>query len=84
MKIAICEFSHEGNSFSPELADFARFAPNGWEEPDILLDMYRGTQSFLGGMIHVAEREGVDTAPPAHHTRLRRSCATEGSVRAYH
>ena len=63
MKIAICEFSHEGNSFSPELADFARFAPNGWEEPDILLDMYRGTQSFLGGMIHVAEREGVELLP---------------------
>ena len=27
MKIAICEFSHEANSFSPEPADFARFAP---------------------------------------------------------
>lgn len=63
MKIAICEFSHEANSFTPELADFARFAPNGWEEPDVLLDMYRGTQSFLGGMIHVAEEAGVDLLP---------------------
>ena len=63
MKIAICEFSHEANSFIPEPADFARFAPNGWEEPDILLDMYRGTQSFLGGMIHVAEQEGIQLLP---------------------
>ena len=63
MRIAIGEFSHEGNSFATGLADFARFAPNGWEEPEILLDMYRGTQSFLGGMIEVAEAEGVELVP---------------------
>lgn len=63
MRIAIGEFSHEANAFANTHADFARFAPGGWVEPETLLDEYRGTASFLGGMIDVAEARGVTLVP---------------------
>lgn len=63
MKIAICEFGQETNSFAPGPCPFERFAPTGWFEPDKLAEAFGGSATYLGGMLKAAEEEGVELVP---------------------
>ena len=63
MKIAVCQFSHETNTFSPLRSDFESMARSGWSEPEELVRKHRGTPDYLGGAIRAAEEEGVGIVP---------------------
>lgn len=63
MKIMICCFGQETNTFSPKRLSEAEFLPNGWIPADELVDRFRGTKSYLGGAIGVLDAEDVQIVP---------------------
>ena len=63
MRIAICEFGQETNSFSRPYSDFSLLAPYGWMEPETLIETNEGTAQYLGGAIRAAREEGAELVP---------------------
>lgn len=63
MKIGICQFSQETNTFSSERFGFYDLCPNGWIMPCNLIDSFRNTGTYLGGAIKAAEEEGAEIIP---------------------
>ena len=63
MKIMICCFGQETNTFSPKRLSFEDFIPNGWQPAETLIRHYEGTQSYLGGAIDACRQEGVEILP---------------------
>ena len=63
MRIAIGEFAHETNTFSPGLTDLQAFKSSSWSEGDDILQRHRGVRDDLGGMIDAAQRLGIELAP---------------------
>ncbi|MFB9952973.1 M81 family metallopeptidase [Rhizobium puerariae] len=64
MRILVACISHETNTFSPVPTPLARFRPGG-EQPlrgQPAIEFYSGTQSALGGFLHVAEEAGAEVA----------------------
>lgn len=57
MKIMICCFGQETNTFSPKRLTLKDFMPDGWRSAETLVQGYEGTRSYLGGAI-AACREG--------------------------
>ncbi len=63
MNILLAWFGHETNTFSRRTSDFNLLTSQGyWEALDIL-DTFRGTPSYLGGMIEAAEEQGINLVP---------------------
>ncbi|MGI6252420.1 MAG: M81 family metallopeptidase [Aminivibrio sp.] len=62
MKIGICLFTHETNTFSPLRSDFQSLKA-GWEEASEVISNHRGKPSFLGGAIEAAEEYGAEPVP---------------------
>lgn len=62
MKIGICLFTHETNTFSPLRSDFDSLKA-GWEDGTEVISNHRGKPSYLGGAIKTAEELGVELAP---------------------
>jgi len=61
MKVAVVEFGYEANSFARPLGDFARVAPDGWEEGEKIKDYIKNRSSkYLVGMSKAAEEEGLE------------------------
>jgi len=51
MKIMICCFGQETNTFSPKRLQYKDFLPYGWCKAEDLVAGYEGTKSYLGGAI---------------------------------
>lgn len=62
MKIAIGQFTHETNTFSPLRSDFKTMA-TGWDEPGDLIAKHQVVPDYLGGAIKAAEEEQVELVP---------------------
>lgn len=61
-RIAIGEISHETNTFCPPTT-LKMFQQRVWRKGSELLRQFRGTRTYLGGMIEAAERLGVELVP---------------------
>ena len=61
-RIAIGEISHETNTFCPPTT-LEMFRQRVWCKGSALLKQFRGTRTYLGGMIESAERLGVELVP---------------------
>ena len=63
MKLMICAFGQETNTFSPRRLEEKDFLPDGWLAAGGLVAGHRGTRSYLGGAIEACERQGVEILP---------------------
>ena len=67
MRIVVAQMSHETNTFSPVITDLARFSGAGRSEPINglqAIDIFRGTETCMGGYIDVAESIGAKISVP--------------------
>lgn len=62
MRIAICEFGRETNTFATGLVTYSDIVGN-WIPADKLISTFKGSAQYLGGMIRAAEEEGVEAVP---------------------
>lgn len=63
MKIGLSQFSQETNTFSPTRYSFDDVCPEGFADPSKMIDLYRGTGTYLGGAIAAAEDLGIEVIP---------------------
>lgn len=63
MKILIGWFGHETNTFSRRQTNMDLLISQGFWEGDALIDTFRGTPSYLGGMIQCAADKKIDLIP---------------------
>lgn len=63
MKILICQFGFETNTFAKGLTEFADLAPTGWTNASEVISEFRGTSSYLGGAISAMDEEQVGIIP---------------------
>ena len=63
MKIGLCQFSQETNTFSPARLSFRDIFPKGFRDPETLIEEFRGTGTYLGGVIRAAEEENIELVP---------------------
>lgn len=63
MRIAICEFGCESNTFAKNKLDLASLAPNGLIPPEKVIPMFEGSAQYLGGMIQAAREDGAELVP---------------------
>lgn len=63
MKVLLGWFGHETNTFSRRKTDFDLLVSQGSWEGDEILRTFRGTPSYLGGMIKCADEKGVELIP---------------------
>lgn len=63
MKILLGWFGHETNTFSRIRTDFRLLTSQGSWEGQEILDVFRDTPSYMGGMIKRAEESGAELIP---------------------
>lgn len=63
MRILICEFFQESNSFNPELTTRENFAYTYIYTDGELLEKCRNTQTMLGGILGVLDAAGAEVIP---------------------
>ena len=63
MKLMICCFGQETNTFSPKQLTYDEFLPNGWFEAESLIESFSGTNSYLGGAIDACREFGAQILP---------------------
>lgn len=63
MKILYGMFSQETNSFSVERTDLQRLTVEGWFEGEAVTNTFRGTNTYLGGMLDTAESRQAALVP---------------------
>lgn len=64
MKIFVGRFGHEANTFSSELTDFKTFKDlSHWVRGEIIKEMFPGTPTFMGGILDIGNKYGVDMYP---------------------
>ncbi len=63
MKVLLGWFGHETNTFSRRKTDFELLISQGSWEGEEILNIFRGTPSYLGGMIKCADENGVELIP---------------------
>ncbi len=63
MKLMICCFGQETNTFSPKRLSYEEFLPDGWSSAETLVAGYEGTKSYLGGAIDACRQAGVEILP---------------------
>lgn len=63
MKILLGWFGHETNTFSRARTDFDLLISQGSWEGQEILDIFRGTPSYMGGMIQRADEDGIELLP---------------------
>lgn len=63
MRVLIGWFGHETNTFSRVKSDFDLLTSQGCWEGDEILEVFRGTPSYLGGMIRCADEKGIELIP---------------------
>ncbi len=63
MKILLGWFGHEANTFSRVKCSYEAFISQGSWEGQEILDVFRGTPSYIGGMIKRAEEDNIELIP---------------------
>jgi len=63
MKVLYGMFSQETNSFSFEKTDFERLICEGWFEGDKIYSTYKDTDTYLGGMLDIADKNNIEMVP---------------------
>ena len=63
MKILMCQFGTETNTFAPGLMEFEQQAPYGWMRGDSVLEQLSGTRTYFGGALDAMAEEGVTPLP---------------------
>lgn len=63
MKILICQFGNETNSFSLGKTTWETLVPHGWIRQEDVLAQFEGTASYVGGAIRAMREEGVEPLP---------------------
>ena len=63
MKIMICCFGQETNTFSPKRLSYDEFLPNGWRKAETMVASFEGTRSYLGGAIAACREQQVQIIP---------------------
>lgn len=63
MKILICQFGNETNSFSLGKNTWETLVPLGWVKKETVLEQFEGTASYVGGAIRAMREEGVEPLP---------------------
>ena len=59
MKILICQFGNETNTFKMGLNTFEQLAPDGWTRAEDVLPTFTGTSTYLGGALRAIAEEGA-------------------------
>lgn len=63
LKILICQFGNETNSFSLGKTTWETLVPHGWIRKEDVLRQFEGTASYVGGAIRAMREEGVEPLP---------------------
>lgn len=63
MKILFGMLGHESNTFSSEIGDFKRWAPNGWSVGEDIFTDFSNVPDYPCGMIKAAAEYGVELIP---------------------
>ena len=63
MKILICQFGNETNSFSLGKTTWETLVPHGWIAGKDVLPQFEGTATYVGGALRAMREEGVDPLP---------------------
>jgi microcystin degradation protein MlrC len=63
MRILVASIMHEGNTFAPTPTTLAHFEEGGLYAGNTIVDIFRGTNTELGGFIDSAERAEIDLVP---------------------
>ena len=63
MKVMICCFGQETNTFSPKRLRYNEFLPYGWQTANRLIESYEGTKSYLGGAIDACREYDAEIVP---------------------
>ena len=62
MRIAICEFGRETNTFATGVVTYSDIEKT-WFPAETVIPTFRGSAQYLGGMIRAAEEENVEAVP---------------------
>jgi len=62
MRIAICEFGRETNTFATGVVTYSDIEKT-WYPAESIIPTFRGSAQYLGGMIRAAEEEKVEIVP---------------------
>jgi len=63
MRILICQFGNETNSFSLGKTTWETLVPQGWTKKEDILSLFEGTATYVGGALRAMREEGVEPVP---------------------
>ncbi len=63
MKLLICQFGNETNSFSLGKTTWETLVPHGWIEKENVISLFNGTSTYVGGALRAMAEEGVEAVP---------------------
>ena len=63
MKILICQFGNETNSFAMGKTTWQTLSPHGWIKQENVLSLFDGTATYVGGALRAMREEGVEPVP---------------------
>src|SRR3972149_6668827 len=62
-RMAVGQFSHETNTFCKGLTEVEHFRESLWSSGDEIVERFRGTRTYLGGMLDGARAHGATVLP---------------------
>lgn len=63
MKILICQFGNETNSFALGKTTWETLVPHGWIPKEDVFSMFNGTATYVGGALRAIAEENVQAIP---------------------
>ena len=63
MRILLCQFGNETNTFAPGNVDFSVLAPQGWTNGNKVIETFGKTRTYLGGALQAIKDMGQDPLP---------------------
>lgn len=63
IKILICQFGNETNTFVSGRLDFNMLVPEGWVKGENVIDIFSGTSTYIGGALKAMKEEDVTPVP---------------------
>ena len=63
MRILICQFGNETNSFALGRTTWETLVPHGWIKGEDVLSMFQGTATYVGGALQAMEEAGAEPLP---------------------
>jgi microcystin degradation protein MlrC len=68
MRIAVGGIAHETNTFVEGVTPIEEFQRREWAVGEEMIEKYRGTRTYVGGVIEGCERNGFEIAPAFYAT----------------